>query len=380
MYTYLLYGQPRWRHVYSPAAYRRMVLGRTQISTAESTIWNVVITKKNYVKIDEKLMRKLQKPLFDFARRLAGCGKLKKGPRPYKPWQVFVLTNTGRLLCAGTIISSNLLLITHECVQQDSKPYKIYDWFSPFATSHNLYNPDEYRIVKDPHLRLSYFKIVNIIFNFQHGINVATLSHEDNQNALLIQVTPPFTLDPELAPVCIPQVSELTDGLRGKEVYYFGLLTEDENSETLKYLDTGVRPWSKTKTTLSFINDNHTTTTTSAWKNYLKLKNQTSEPKNYLGTIYGQVVQEKIAEERSLPTMMRKEKRVPKPGGGAIFHRSITRLNDHRTFIVGTAASASASSKQAINFNNIAGVEQFSDIFLINMTKFYRCYFLFRTY
>lgn len=344
-----------------------MLLGKSQLTPIDITIKTVVI-KKYEIEIGGKIVIKIANThgLILPLNAHAECGKLKKGPRPYKPWQVFLITKTKRLLCVGTIVTSNLLLITHECLERDHKKFALYDGFSPFGKSQNLYHPDDYRIVKDPDIRISYFKIVKIIFNFRHSIKVTTLPHEYNENLVLLKVTPPFTSDPDLAPACIPLFGESTRDLRNHEVYYYGVWTEDENPETFKYLEKCVKNhWNKTLTTAPpkiittdvsnpASRNMNMTSTASSWMQYLKLRYNSSEPAQYLGSIYGQVIENQAAEEQGLLTINRKENKVPKWDSGALFYRSIDVVNeDHRTFIVGTVASANASSKELINFYNM---------------------------
>lgn len=129
---------------------------------------------------------------------------------------------TGNVLCSGIIVTTNLLATSHECLQLPRRQYNVFDSWSPKSGSRNMLNVSRFSVSKTSTTTSSQFRVVRVIYNHRYGVNLASSSHP-KYNLVLLQVTPEFTTDSDLSPICIPErASDLTN-LWGQEAYFYGL-------------------------------------------------------------------------------------------------------------------------------------------------------------
>lgn len=105
---------------------------------------------------------------------------------------------------------------------------------------------------KCPNESASQFTVINVIYNHRYGVYRAT-SSQARKNLVLIQVTPEFTEDPELSPICLSESENELKGLVRQQVYFYGLQgialsrAEDKyNAQKLNLLATATTPSSWT--------------------------------------------------------------------------------------------------------------------------------------
>lgn len=115
-------------------------------------------------------------------------------PEPF--YMYLVDTKTGKGFRSGTIITSNLLATSHECLELYRKHYNIFDAWFPNSHSRNMLKTLRIVISKFPNSNKTPVRIINITYNYFHGMKLATARHPD-ENIVLIEVTPEFTTDPD---------------------------------------------------------------------------------------------------------------------------------------------------------------------------------------
>lgn len=174
-----------------------------------------------------------------FLSTMAECGQ-DMFDTGLKPWYMYIINmDTEKVLCSGIIITTNLLATSHECLQLPERRYYVFDaWFSETGST-NMYDIVDLGIAHYPEARSALFKIVNIIYNYRYGVNVATSSHPRN-NLALIQVTPEFTAYDFLSPICIPEREDDLRDLLGQEAYHYGLHQKDSSQEDECDMDPGL--------------------------------------------------------------------------------------------------------------------------------------------
>lgn len=256
-----------------------------------------------------------------------------------------------RRLCTGTIITSNLLATSHECLQLTSKRFHVYDIWKPKGGTSNMIDESQLIISKDPSSPTSSFRIVQIIYNHRFGIHVATKSGPAD-NLVLIQVEPHFTnVSKGFSPICIPQCGDPVSDLRHQFPYFLGLL------DTLSG-----RAWEFSRGCPE--GPGHTTTSTTP---------APPQPPATLpppGSVTGDIVDEDHCdsadddiEEEDEPLLCFRQTsgKPPKWGDGTLILDSVS--DDHRSFLVGTVASrvgtrmwrSGDEGVEYILFNKISG-------------------------
>lgn len=312
------------------------------------------------------------------------CGLEKKSKRDYKPWQMFVLGKIPPVTvhCSGTIITSNLLVTAHNCLQKfPSNPdagFNVFDaWF---PSNGRVYEPKNVVISKSSNSFDSTYKIVSIIYNHRYGVNLAANNHPTD-NLVIFRVTPDFTKDPELGPVCLPEATYDADELIGKYAYFYGYaaLRQGYNSRSWDYVDkcvgsTPPSPPTTTTTTTPSTTTTKSTTTPSTTTNVdhtviiatdddIDFVTLGPPPAAILQNITGEIMRENecshetFKRDKQLLCFRRAGKKlVPKYGDGALFVESGKTKKRH--FLVGTAAGvddAMDDSHELINFSKVPG-------------------------
>lgn len=278
---------------------------------------------------------------------------------------MFIVTKEdNKLLCIGTIIASNLLITSHDCLQRVNRSIGIYDVWSPSETPRNLYNPEEYWMAKDPSSTTSDFRIVNVFYSHQFGVNRAMQPSQHTKNVVLFHVTPDFTTDLDLCPVCLPKVTDPVENLIGKPAYTYGETVMDTMWRgTWDYLEKcGMNPPTTSPSPSSSSDEGPFVNTTPV----------TIEPNAdeldipFLDTIYGEVLDDHNCDDfeheedetvHQFLCFQQKEQKKAKLGNAALFFRSSPSIDESRFFLIGIAATAPINneSKQLIQFNKITG-------------------------
>lgn len=307
-------------------------------------------------------------------------------PGKDKPWQIFVLaTLEDELLCTGTIITSNLLVTSHACLQLANRRYNVYDaWFPKSDKGRNVHQPTSYAVsrysndaVRTP------FSVVGVFFNYRHGVNLATRS-DPGDDLVLFQVEPHFSAYPslKLRPICLPTLSDLTNNLVSQKAYYLGPMAASSKGggRFWNFEETclGIKPSSTTSsattTTTTPTTTRKSTTTTDRSLSSGELSTKTNPPdKNFGGTPSkqnltdnsGQIVVIDMCDKNADDLGSTAEENFicfkgdtnikPKFGDGALVIHSTRKFR--RNFLVGLGAfkpSGSGKTRGLVQFTNVS--------------------------
>lgn len=129
------------------------------------------------------------------------------------------------MVCTGTIITSNLLLTSHECLESKGKQFNVYDIWMPRGAPRNMLDKSDLVITIHSGNSEILYSVVQIIYSHRFAVSSATNSTPED-DVVLIQVQPDFkSLSPQVSPICIANGNNPKfQDLRGQYPYYYGFV------------------------------------------------------------------------------------------------------------------------------------------------------------
>lgn len=226
--------------------------------------------------------------------------------------------------CTGTIITSNLLVTSHECLELPGKRFGVYDAWKPHTKPQNMMDYSKIIISTNRTAESGItFQVVNIIYNSWFGVT-SVISGAPEDDLVIIEVSPDFRAKSAyLAPICILEYYDSFEDFVGQGALYNSVAASYEYDK---------------------LSENNTTEGKS-WDYFENCR----EDFPISGKIFGQIVQDEecgttlygIDEEELIENYLmcfkRETFKTAKLAGGQLIIQSM--IDDRRNFLVGVAAA-----------------------------------------
>lgn len=154
------------------------------------------------------------------------CGL--EGPTGTHPWNVYVIVfgnHSSTLACTGTLITTNLVLTSHECLEAPGKHFNVYDAWEP-GKSINMVNITRVAVFTNHSLSekgVGWF-VSKVVYNSWFGTLSATKGPPQD-DLVILELPEDFRIKaPFLAPICIQECYDRVENMVGSGAYHYGIV------------------------------------------------------------------------------------------------------------------------------------------------------------